>query len=430
MANSPAPPTPPTGTDPPAATAGENGDAANRRRLLMAGFVGTVCFAVIQYGLLPGAAHYLPQLGMIAAVIVVIAIGADVLVDASTRVALSLGISELVVGLTIVAFGTSSPEIAASLVAGLQGNGDICIANVVGSNIFNLCFILGGVAMLVKGGLKVDRVLVLRDGSVLLAGTLLIFLFVGATSTSATRPAITGVRPFLSPLNLTLDFGEGLVLLGALGAYMYVLYRSMRSQRARRHKEVAAAGPALSESDIGVPGAGREPQASLWQEVPALALGLVLVVGGCHLLVGWADLASDGSVVGGLGALWFAKMWNVPHYVVGVTIVAAGTSAPEFVVSLVAASRGAFGISVGNLLGSDIFNMFAVVGIAGVTLQPPLAPPVSVSAAVVPSLLMLTALVMLTLVFMWTGRRVTRTEGIILALVGVGRWVMDFSAMG
>ena len=135
-------------------------------------------------------------------------------------------------------------------------------------------------------------------------------------------------------------------------------------------------------------------------------------------------------VLRGFGALWFARMWNVPDYVVGVTIIAAGTSAPEFVVSLVAAKRGSFGISIGNLLGSNIFNILGVVGLAGIVLQQPLADPVSVSSAAVPSLAALLAIVLVAIFFIWTGRRVSRWEGLLLVLIGAGAWVIDFAAQG
>ncbi len=394
----------------------------SRRRWMLVGslLLTGLAWLVSSRGWLPGAAAYLPQTVLVIGVMYLIAVGADWLVDSSSAIARAMGVSDLVIGLTVVAFGTSAPEMAASLVAGFQGKGDITIANVVGSNVFNICFILGGVALLVKGGLHIDRELLVRDGPVLLTGTVLLFLFVGANPFGPPPPPPDpGTVELFHLLNLRLEFLEGAILMTALVVYLYALYRVLKKAR-KEQKRAIEAGEKIAEehADTG----------STLSHVPMLLLGLAFVVGGCHLLVGHGDLI-DGQVQG-FGALWFARMWEIPDYVVGVTIIAAGTSAPEFVVSLVAASRGAYGISAGNLLGSDIFNMFGVVGLAGLILQPPLALPVTVSAAVVPSLLALSGVIVVTIFFMWTGRRVARSEGLILIFIGVGRWVLDFMSRG
>jgi len=372
--------------------------------------LGGLCYSLIAQRVLPSA-MLLWQLSLAVSVIGLIAVGADWLVDAACRIAQALGVSHLVIGLTIVAFGTSAPEVAASLVAGFQGNGDITVANVVGSNIFNLCFILGGVAALVRGGLQTDRALVARDAPILLVGTALLFVFLGQL------PGIDmdGEGSFLPrPLNLRLEAFEGLILLACLATYLTVLYRSRRG--------ISALSEAEQRASVEAFGAARRSDPLL------MLLGLACVIGGCHVLVGHAEEV-EGQLLGH-GALWFARLWDVPDYVVGVTIIAAGTSAPEFVVSLVAAARGAHGLSAGNLIGSDIFNMFGVVGLAGILLQEPMAPPVTLSAAVVPSLAALSAVVLLTLMMMRSGFRVTRIEGVVLVLIGCARWVMDFAYRG
>ena len=154
-------------------------------------------------------------------------------------------------------------------------------------------------------------------------------------------------------------------------------------------------------------------------------VGLFLVIEGCGFLVGHAETVDGG--IKGVGAVWFAKQMGVSDYVIGVTIVAAGTSTPEFVVSLIAALRGRFDMTIGNLIGSDLFNMLGVVGLAGIVLQRPLAPPVAVEPAAIGSLLALCALVALTWMFMRTGDRLLRWEGAVLVAIGVGRWVLDFA---
>jgi cation:H+ antiporter len=345
-------------------------------------------------------------------VVVLISQGADWLVNAACRIAQAIGVSHLAIGLTVVAFGTSAPEVAASLVAGFQGKGDITIANVVGSNVFNICFILGGVALIVSGGLRVTRPLIVRDGPILLLASLLLFLFVGGNPFADAPVALEPATFWPSPLNLRLEAGEGVILLACLLAYIAYLYKSERGRDDAETEEERR----MTEETFGL---------VTWTDGPLLLLGLVAVVGGCNVLVGQAEVV-DGRVIG-YGALWFARLWEVPDWVIGVTVIAAGTSAPELVVSLVAAMRGAFGLSAGNLLGSDIFNMFGVVGLAGVLLQPPLGETVVVSSAVVPGLIGLGVTVLLLIVFMRSGMRVSAKEGAVLLLLGVGRWVLDFS---
>ncbi len=369
--------------------------------------------AAVSYGLIEARVGGLLvwQLGLVVSMMALIALGADWLVDAACRIAAGLGISRLVIGLTVVALGTSAPEIAASLVAGFQGHSEITIANVIGSNIFNTCFILGGVAMLLQKGLSVDRPLVTRDGGMLLVGTAALFLFVGALETKA-APDGAGFWPAV--LNLRLERMEGLVLTGALVAYLYWLYHSRGGDA-----EALEAEKRQSIESFGH---------SSWRDGPLLLVGLAAVVGGCHVLVGQAHTV-DGELHGH-GALWFAALWELPEYIVGATIIAAGTSAPEFVVSLVAAARGAHGLSAGNIMGSNIFNTLGVVGIAGLLLQPPVAEPVRLSGAVVPSLAGFGLIALIALVMMWRGLRLTRVEGGLLVLLGVLRWVLDFVFRG
>lgn len=386
--------------------------SVRRRRMLR--FVAALALAggalaVARLELLDGPLRYLPQSLVVVGVIILIAEGANWLVDASTRIARRLGVSELVIGLTVVALGTSAPEVAASLVAGFRGNGDITIANVVGSNIFNLCFVLGGVTLFLKDGMRTAAALRWRDGPILIGSTVLLVLFVGGIPGS-TRVGGSGL---FGLLDRSLQLGEGIVLATALVGYLYFLYRSRKD-----HGE----DDAVDELPQDVP-------STLVVDIALFLLGLALVVGGCHVLVGEAELL-DG-VVHGHGALWFAKEWGLPDYVVGITIVAAGTSAPELVISLTAALRGSLGISAGNAIGSSTFNVLGVVGVSGIVLQKPLvATPVTVSAPAVPGLLWLIALTALAVLFVGTGRRLTRLEALILVLTGLTRWIFDFTGVG
>lgn len=368
--------------------------------------LGPACLLALLFGWLPGLAMAM-QVTLMVAVVVAIANGADWLVDSACRIAAAFGVSHLVIGLTIVAFGTSAPEIAASLLAGFAGKGDIAVANVVGSNVFNICFILGGVAILLPAGLKIDPPLLRRDAPMLLLGTLLVFLFAGGLPGVARPTEPAGFMPEL--LNLRLERAEGIVLLVLLAAYLILLYTRGQKQGDDSGDEEGGFGTATAK------------------DYPLFVVGLLFVVGGCHLLVGRAEVLDAG--VRGFGALWFAQRWGVPDHIVGITIIAAGTSAPELVVSFVAAARGAFGLSAGNLIGSDIFNFFGVLGLSGALLQLPVAAPVLLSPALVAGVAAPVAVVVVTMVFMRTGMCVSRREGMALVVLGLARWAGDIASM-
>ncbi|MBO9362693.1 MAG: sodium:calcium antiporter [Thermoflexus sp.] len=286
--------------------------------------------------------------------------GAVWIVESAARIARRLGMSELVIGLTIVAVGTSSPEFAVTIGAALKGQGDISVGNVIGSNIFNLGFILGGVA--VVRAIATSRTMVVRDGGVLIAITMLLLLFL---------------------LDLYIARWEGMILLALLVLYIASLLY---------FREPIEDTP---------PGEFR------WYEVPRLLIGLALVVGGGHFLVE--------------AAVALARTVGISEWAIGVTIVAAGTSAPEFATSLVAVFRGRHGISAGNLIGSDIFNLLGVLGLAAAIR------PITVDPSVYSSLWVLAGMVVLVVVFlMRTGWVLSRWEGALLVLINLVRWILDF----
>ncbi|MGM5470287.1 calcium/sodium antiporter [Flavobacteriaceae bacterium LMO-SS05] len=283
--------------------------------------------------------------------------GAMLLVDSAVRIAHKIGISELVIGLTIVAIGTSAPEFAVTIISAIKGQTDISVGNIVGSNIFNLGFILGGTAIIKS--LSTSKKIVFRDGGTLLFGTLLLIVFLW---------------------DLELNRFEGVVLFSLLILYISIL---LFKKETIEHDE-----------SVGL---------YKWSDPFVLILGLVLVVVSSHFLV---DSASA-----------LARSMGVSDWIIGVTIVAAGTSAPELATSIVAAFRGKHGISVGNLIGSDIFNMFGVLGVASMMKNLH----VDIGARI--DLILLSFMVLLALVFMRTGWKITRTEGIILVFFGLSRWV-------
>ncbi|MCH7681303.1 calcium/sodium antiporter [candidate division KSB1 bacterium] len=302
----------------------------------------------------------LKDLGIILVCILAIGKGAAWLVDSAAKIAKRLGISELIIGLTVVAFGTSAPEFGVTILAALRGMGDLSVGNIVGSNIFNLGFILGGTAIV--HSLKTSMLLIQRDGFFLLFGSVL----------------LTGLL-----WNLQLNRIEGSILFGLLVLYIGYLYWSKQPV----------------ETEI-------PPDELRWWDPVLLLVGLGMVVGGAHFMVN--------------AAVHLAEIFGISEWVIGATVVAAGTSAPEFATSLMAALRKRYGISVGNLIGSDIFNLFGVLGLAAILRDLP----VDVGARM--NLVILVMMVGLVLVFMRTGWVISRKEGIILVLIGLARWAYSF----
>jgi cation:H+ antiporter len=282
--------------------------------------------------------------------------GADWLVDSAVKIANRFGISQLVIGLTIIAFGTSAPEFAVSVSSALRGSGDIAVANVVGSNIFNLGLILGLCAIFRP--IKTTKKLVKRDCLVLLIGTIILTLFI---------------------FNLSIGRLEGSILFSLLLFYLFML--AIRKEAPEFNENVENAK---------------------WLDGIFLIIGLFLVVFGAQILIN--------------SAIVIAEIAGISEWAIGVTIVAFGTSVPELATSLTAAMRKYYGISAGNLIGSDIFNMFGVVGVAGLLSEMSFDPDSIVSVAI------LIGMVSLVAIFARTGWIISRREGLILVLISVARW--------
>ncbi|HSP92733.1 MAG TPA: calcium/sodium antiporter [Vicinamibacterales bacterium] len=253
--------------------------------------------------------------------LVLLVLGAEALVRGASRLASSLGVPPLVIGLTVVAYGTSTPEVAVSVQAALAGQADITIGNVVGSNIFNVLFILGLSAMIAP--LIVSRKLVQID-----------------------VPLMVGVSALM--LVMALD-GRISRLDGAILAALVFIYTAFLVRQARKERTASREAATAAEGENAVPAPG--PTARMW------AVNLVYIAAGLGLLV--------------LGSGWFvessmaiARMMGVSELVIGLTIVAAGTSMPEVATSIIASIRGERDIAVGNLVGSNIYNILAVLGFA------------------------------------------------------------------
>jgi len=239
--------------------------------------------------------------------------GAEFLVRGASRFAAAVRVSPLVIGLTVVAYGTSTPELAVSVQAGLSGNADLALGNVVGSNIFNVLFILGISALIVP--LIVSSQLVRWDVPVMIVVSLLV--------------PVLGADGRIGRL-------DGLVLFAGVIAYTWWSIHQSR-------KESAAV---RSEFDQALP------------KARGTRRNLLLILGGLLLLFAGSRWLIDGSVL-------VAKYLGVSELVIGLTIVAAGTSLPEVVTSIVAAVRGERDIAVGNVVGSNIFNILCVLGLSG-----------------------------------------------------------------
>jgi len=314
------------------------------------------------------------DLALVAVGLVVLTVGADLLVRGAGALALRVGLSPLVVGLTVVAFGTSSPELAVSAEAAYSGNSAIALGNVVGSNLFNITLILG-VAALIRT-MTVDRALVRRDLPVMLGATVL---------------------PCLMLLDGVVGRLDGAVLIAGLMGYTAFNIRASR-------RETQAAAADLTDDTRAAAEAARKP---LWWSLGLVAVGLVaLVVGAGWLLDGAVNLATD------LG---------VPTAVIGLTLVAAGTSLPELATSVVAARKGEPELALGNVVGSNTFNGLGVLGVAAVI------HPVEQGGVTWPTLAaMLVASVIAFGLAAWRGQ-LGRAEGAALVLVYVAYTAVLFA---
>lgn len=241
-------------------------------------------------------------------------IGAELLVRGASRIAAGIGIPPLIIGLTVVAFGTSSPELAVSIESALSGQANIALGNVVGSNIFNVLFILGLSALIVP--LIVSRQLIRQEVPLMIGLSITILLF--ATDQNVSRI-------------------EGWILFTGLAGYIgFLIYKSKNEQ---------------SNQDFHT---DKEDNSKV-----SWLLNVVFIAGGLLLLVYGSRWLVD-------GAISFARYLGVSELVIGLIIIAAGTSLPEVVTSVIAAVRGERDIAVGNVVGSNIFNILGVLGIASI----------------------------------------------------------------
>lgn len=313
---------------------------------------------------------------MLALSLVILVAGAESLVRGSVRIAQRLGVSSLFIGLTIVGFGTSTPELSASITASLQGRTGIAIGNVVGSNICNVALIIG-LAALIRPLAVVFPTVRKELGVAVVAG--LVPFAALATGGTVTR-------------------WLGALMLAGLGAYIWLGWRAARRQTAA---EARAEDRLEDEMAAGAP-------RSVVLSALMVAAGLGLLVFGARLLVG--------------NAVTIAQSLGVSDLVIGLTVVAIGTSMPELITSLVATVRAESDIAVGNIIGSNIFNVLGILGAASVVAPQPVAR--SVFMVDLP----LAALLAVVLVPMCrSGSRISRPEGGVLLAVFVAYTVYQYT---
>jgi cation:H+ antiporter len=279
--------------------------------------------------------------------------GAEWLVKGSASLALKAGISPLIVGLTIVAMGTSTPELLVSTLSSLRNAGDLALGNVIGSNIFNIAVILGVASLF--SPMKIHKQILKFDVPVMIIATALLLLFIA---------------------DRTISRVEGVILTCGISAY---LINSVFLARKEKQKVD------LQES----------ASSKLWLDIMLLAAGISLLVSGSHFLVE--------------GAVKLARFWGVSEAVIGLTIVATGTSLPELATSIVAGLKKEEDIAIGNIVGSNIFNILSILGITSV-----LAPIKGMWHRFFYDLLFMVLSVAFVTLFILTGRSLRRWHGAIL----------------
>lgn len=303
------------------------------------------------------------DIGLFALGLLLLYFGAEGLVKGAGRLARSFGISSVVVGLTVVAYGTSTPELIVSFVAAMQGQSDLSLGNVVGSNIFNIGFVLALSALIRPT--HVDLRFLTREIPIMLGVAVLLYIL-----------SFDGLLARL----------DGIILLIGIAAYTFYAYKSAK----REPDEVAQEFETFE----------RERKIVLFQSPGARSI--LLVLGGIMALV----IGAKAMVT---AAVSIARAFGVPELIIGLSIVAAGTGLPELATSVLAAVRKEGDISVGNLVGSNIYNVLAIVGISA-TIQP-----MSVNTQLlrvdIPVMLAF-SLALVPIIFM--GKNVTRLEAILL----------------
>lgn len=282
--------------------------------------------------------------------------GANRFTDGACGLARRLNVSELVIGLTVVALGTSLPEFMVSFLSVLRGSSDMSVGNVIGSNVFNILVILGASALMRP--LKIEKSLLTRDLPICLAVSVLLSGFAWTSGMIARW--------------------EGLLLVAVFCVYLYMAYRMAMKDRKATPSEEGEKSESLGSS-------------ILW-----VLVGIAALVIGGHVLVD--------------NAAAVAREWGVSESIIGMTILAGGTSLPELATSVMAARKGSLGLAFGNVIGSNVFNIAFVVGTCSSIL------PMAVTEIAMTDWLMLVGSCILVWFLAWTGHVLSRLEGLVIVL--------------
>ncbi len=295
--------------------------------------------------------------------------GADFFVDGSASVAKRLKVPGVIIGLTIVAMGTSAPELAVSVSAGLSGSNAIAVSNVVGSNIFNLLAVICAILKPLPVGQEIKK----RDYPLSLLFTLAVFLLAGNLVLSGQCKNIHDMNETAG----TLFRWNGLVLIAAFILYLLYTIHIAKKNRLQAEEEIELLTP--------------------FQCAVYIVGGIIAIILGGQLVVDSAEK--------------LALAFGMSETLVGLTIVAIGTSLPELVTSVVAAKKGENGMAAGNVVGSNIFNLLLILGVSS-TIHP-----VQIMVASFVDLGMLLGVSLIAYAFIFTGRRVSRVEGGVMVLM-------------
>jgi cation:H+ antiporter len=319
------------------------------------------------------------DIGLLLAGLTLLVIGGELLVRGAVAVAERLGMSPLLIGLTLVGFGTSTPELVTSVQAALAGSPGIAVGNIVGSNISNILLILGLSAIITP--MAVQSNALRRDGLVVVA-TALLFAIVGYT--------------------YALDRISGSIFTSLLVLYLFYAYRQERAPASAAKGHTSAYEKAEAYDELHDGPIHHQEEAKSVSERLGPIIPVLMALGGLAIVVIGGKLLVD-------GAIGIARAYGMSETVIGLTIVAIGTSMPEFVTSVVAALRKHGDVALGNIMGSNIYNILGIGGITG--LISPTAIPAQIASF--DNLVMLAASVAMFAVA-WSGHRISRPEGAIL----------------
>lgn len=317
--------------------------------------------------------HIVVQILLLVVGFVCLVKGADVFVSGSSALARFFRVPGLIIGLTIVALGTSAPELAVSTLAALEGSNEIALSNVIGSNIFNLLCVLGICAIICP--LPVERAVLRRDFPVSIVTTAVFFISVAGTAIlDGTLRRSNEVHQEISVIT---RWHAGVLLAVFIAYIAYLIYAARQNE---------------TED-------GSVEQMPLWKCALLIILGLAFIIGG-----GQAVVTAAKEIAAALG---------MSETLIGLTIVAIGTSLPELVTSIVAARKGETGLAIGNVVGSNIFNLLFILGVSA------MIHPIAVNIASVYDMIILLGVSILSFVFAYSAKRIASLEGWIMVAIYV-----------